>query len=135
MKNFWKMNKRDLKKTILEILAEDNYSPKDISNAVLKYDLGQKEISFKSICRSAEVACGIGRYEVLSKRREPKIVLARSLVFTYYRKHSMTFEKIGLLFGKDHSTVHNGVGTLRNLLDVGDSEAMEANVRFCELVK
>lgn len=128
------MNRRGLKKTILGILAEDNYNPEAISVAVLKYDLNQEKLSFNAVCRAAAVACEIKRDQMLLECRKPKVVLARSLVYRYYRGYKMTFEKIGSLFSKHHATIHNGVKTLRNLLEIGDKESVAASLKFYELV-
>ena len=128
------MTRRKLKAQILGILSEDDYNPDDIETLVLKYKFNQSRISFKLICKAA--ACEIKVDEMLIKNRKPMVVLARHLVFTYYRnKHpEMTYEKIGDLFGLDHATTLSGIRRLKNLLDVGDRMAVTANTKFYELI-
>lgn len=64
--------------------------------------------------------------QVLEKNRRFEVRYPRQIIMYFLLKNtSMTFNAIGKLFNRDHSTVIHSVNTIQNLIDTEDKKRFE----------
>lgn len=86
--------------------------------------LSDNEIASK-IFDSVKLVTSYSYSDMNVSSRDRSLVLARQLTFYFLRKYTTySLERIGNLFGRDHTTIIHGVRTVNNLLYTGYNSAV-----------
>lgn len=81
------------------------------------------EVAFDEVCRLIELAYGVTKADLLSSSRKATIAWPRMFVYYVLReKYDLTLVDIGLLMGRDHSTVHHGWRRTGKLIQASKGE-------------
>lgn len=133
------MTKRALRDAIRIILKNGDFDPSDINRSILKYRVErgkkQKSFLFNDILESAAFACDTSVKAIKSKSRDREPVLARFLIFLYYKENTIfSLSYIGKLLDRNHATVISGLKSINNDLDVRRPETLIAYQKFNQLI-
>lgn len=136
------MDKHKLKQEIIGILCNSDFDPDKITEQINIFKDEAVKRSHENVFKCAAKACGITDEEIFIKSRKDEVVLARFIAWAYLRaKTSLSFASIGGLTkkehatkGMDHATVHSGINRLKELLETNDKIAIQANIRFYNLI-
>lgn len=107
------MKLTELKHAIIGVCESDGFSVGKVEKLIEKHRIYKADHNFVSVCKFAALSCGISVSELFVKDRRVEPVLARRLIFEYYRKKRFTHEKIGLLFDLNHATVIHGLNIIK----------------------
>jgi chromosomal replication initiation ATPase DnaA len=66
------------------------------------------------IINSLVVETGIPAWVILSRKRPERIVVLRQIAYFLARKKGYTFQDIGDVFGRHHTTIMNGVRKIKH---------------------
>ena len=77
-------------------------------------------------------AAGVNTELIMSKSRKDEVVIARDILFKYYRNKKLPLKVIGKKFNKDHATVLNGLKRLQNDIDTNYHTTMDIIYRINE---
>ena len=77
---------------------------------------------------------GVPRDKFMHSRQAP-LPMCRAILYQVLYKDNYSTSMIGTCFGRNHSTVLHGLGTLRDLLTIGDRETVALFDQFNELNK
>lgn len=129
------MDKHRLKEEIIGILCDSDFDPEKIIKQISIFKHEAVKRSYENVFKCAAKACGIFDYEIFVRSRRDEIVLARHIAWSYLRANtSLSFASIGRFSSMDHATVHSGVRRLKHLLETNDKMAIQANIRFYNLI-
>ncbi len=97
------------------------------------------EIQF--ITRCASIAAGVSIKNMNRRTRVFEVVIARSLVYYYFR-HKMkghncvhSLQTVSKIFNQNHATVLNSVRLINNLIDISDKDVIRMKSKFDESLK
>lgn len=124
-----------LKTAIVDCCNSDGFAPEKIQEILNEYRLDKYKTDFIVLCSFAAMSCGVTVTKMLSKCRFVKPVLARRLVFTYYKSKGDTYQEIGGRFSQDRITIMHGINVMKNDLEHNHAITILAVEKFNKLIQ
>lgn len=126
------MSIEEMRKAVLDLAQSDDFSIEELQALINLFKIQKKRHQLESLCETAAGITGATVEMMFDECKFHEVVIARWLVFAYYRNiKGLTYKAIGSRFnGIDHATVMYGVSRLTELVEINDSEIVDAVDEF-----
>lgn len=124
-----------LKTAIVDCCISEDFTPEKIEVLIIEFRANFKDEKHLKICSLAAKAVNTPLWFMLSKTRKVEPVIARRLVFVYYKSKGLTLEACGKKFGQDHATAKHGISAITNDIITGHDLTVGSAITFSKLIK
>lgn len=117
------MNREELKRLVCYELDSDFIDIKKVSKIISKFkkdNIKEYTDEYSKIMIATAYACDVTPDIIKSSSRSRDAVIARSFIYVHLRNNGYTYDAIGKLFNKDHTTVLFSIKNFKLLIDVRD---------------
>jgi len=117
------MNREELKRLVCYELDSDFIDIKKVSKIISRFkkdNIRNCVDDYSKIIIASAYACDVTPELIKSKSRSRDAVIARSFIYNHLRNNGYTYDAIGKLFNKDHTTVLFSIKNFKLLIEVRD---------------
>jgi len=117
------MNREQLKELVCNELDSEFIDIKKVSKIISRFkkdNIRNCVDDYSKIIIASAYACDVTPELIKSNSRTRDAVIARSFIYVHLRNNGYSYQAIGKLFSRDHSTVISSINNFKLLVEVRD---------------